>query len=222
MKKDGEIQKDVMEQLKCEPLLNAAEIGVAVKNGVVTLSGTVNSYLKKRIAEQTTAKVAGVKAVAEDIEVKYAQTLIKNDAEIAQAVLMAFKWHSAINHEKIQVKVDNGVVTLTGEVDWKFERDAVVSEVESLLGVRRIVNKITLAPRVTSGDVKQKIFSAFHRSATLDSRKIGVEISGDKVILTGKVRSWTEKDDAEKATWLIPGINSVQNNIEIETPVYAL
>ena len=174
MKTDIEIQKDVLDELKWEPYLSATEIGVAVKNGIVTLSGTVNSYLKKTRAEKAAKRVSGVKAVAEDIEVKYADSLLKNDTEIAETILNALKWHSAINEEKIKVKVENGIVTLDGEVDWEFQRNSAVMQIENLIGVKRIVNNITIKSGIVPKELKQKVNSAFHRSATIDSEKINI------------------------------------------------
>lgn len=221
MKTDIEIQKDVLDELKWEPYLNATEIGVAVKNGIVTLSGTVNSYLKKTRAEKAAKRVSGVKAVAEDIEVKYADSLLKNDTEIAETILSALKWHSAINEEKIKVKVEDGIVTLDGEVDWEFQRNSAVMQIENLIGVKRIVNNITIKSGIVPKELKQKVNSAFHRSATIDAEKINIEVTGSKVILTGKVRSWAEKNDAENAVWSAQGVNKVENNLEIDMEVFA-
>jgi osmotically-inducible protein OsmY len=221
MKTDIEIQKDVLDELKWEPYLNATEIGVAVKNGIVTLSGTVNSYLKKTRAEKAAKRVSGVKAVAEDIEVKYADSLLKNDTEIAETILSALKWHSAINEEKIKVKVEDGVVTLDGEVDWEFQRNSAVMQIENLIGVKRIVNNITIKSGIVPKELKQKVNSAFHRSATIDAEKINIEVTGSKVVLTGKVRSWAEKNDAENAVWAAQGVNKVENNLEIDMEVFA-
>lgn len=221
MKTDIEIQKDVLDELKWVPFLSATEIGVAVKNGVVTLSGTVDSYLKKTGAEDAAKRVLGVKAVAEDIVVKYVEGLAKNDAEIAEAILSALKWHSAINEEKIKIKVEDGIVTLDGEVDWEFQRSSAVMQIESITGVKRIINNITLKQGIIPKELKQKINSAFHRSATLDSDKINVEVIGNKAILTGKVRSWAEKNDAENAVWAAQGVSKVENNLEIDVEVFS-
>lgn len=222
MKPDSEIQHDVMDELKWEPSLHATEIGVAVKEGVVTLSGTVDSYMKKSSAEKAARRVAGVKAVAEDIEVKYVASLVRNDTEIAQAVMNALKWHSAVNEEKIKVKVEDGVVTLDGEVDWDFQRRSAELQIENLLGVRRIINNIVIKTGQPLKDLKQKISAALHRSATIDAEKIRVESSGNKVILRGTVRSLAEKRDAEQAVWAAAGVSSVENHLQIETPVFAL
>lgn len=222
MKTDSEIQKDVMEELKWEPFLRSTEIGVAVKNGVVALSGTVDSYLKKATAERVAKHVAGVKAVAEDIQVKYPSDIMKNDTEIAQAVLNALKWHSAVNEEKIKVTVEDGVVTLDGEVDWEFQRRSAVLQIQNLLGVRRIVNNIEIKTTLPVKELKQKISAAFHRSATIDADKIQMETTGNKVVLRGHVRSWAEKNDAEKAVWAAPGVSKVENLLEIESGILAL
>ncbi len=222
MKTDSEIQKDVMDELNWEPILTATEIGVAVKNGIVTLSGAVDSYAKKVAAEKAAKRVAGVKAVAEDIEVKISGTGKRNDTEIAEAVLNELKWHSSVQEDKIKIKVENGWVTMEGEVDWEFQRSAVNKVVENLVGVSGIINNIKVAPRLKAKDIKQKITAAFHRSATIDSEKINIDTTGNKVILKGKVRSWAEKKDAENAAWLAPGVTSVENKIEIDTEIYAL
>lgn len=222
MKTDSEIQKDVMDELKWEPFLNASEIGVSVKNGAVTLSGTVDTYLKKAMAEKAAKRVAGVKAVAEEIEVKFNDTLFKNDTQIAEAVLNALKWHSAINEEKIKVKVEDGVVTLDGEVDWEYQRSSAVSQIENLIGVKLIINNITVKVGIVPKEIKQKIANAFHRSATVDSEKISVEVIDHKVILKGMVRSWAERNDAEKAAWLAPGVNKIDNRLEIESEILAI
>ena len=219
MKTDAEIQKNVMEELKWEPLLNATEIGVAVKNGIVALSGSVDTYLKKREAERAAKRVAGVKAVAEEIEVKVSSAFKKTDAEIANAVLNALKWHSSVHDEKICVTVEDGWVTLEGEAQWEFQRSSARNAIENLLGVKGITNNIKIISRVILKDIKQNINSAFHRSATIDANRINIKTSAGKVILTGKVSSCTEKQDAENAAWACPGVYHVDNNLEIESAV---
>jgi len=220
MKSDAEIQKDVIEELNWEPFLEATQIGVTVKNGIVTLSGTVDSYLKKSIAENAARRVGGVKAVAEDIEIKYSDSLTKNDSEIAEAIINALKWHSAINENKINVKVENGVVTLNGGVEWEYQRSAAVSQIENLVGVRRIINNIEVKGSQPVKDIKERIREALHRSASIDAEKIDVKTKGDTVTLSGTVRSWTEREDAENAVWSAPGIINVVNNLEIEEEVF--
>jgi len=221
MKTDAQIQKDVMDELKWEPFLNSSEIGVAVKHGVVTLSGIVDTYSKKLGAEKAAKKVAGVKAVAEDIQVGVSPDYRKTDSEIAEAVVYTLKWHTDVPEGNIHIKVEDGVVKLEGEVEWEYQRHNAAKAVENLAGVRSVLNLITVKPRVTSLDIKQKINAAFHRSATVDSSKITADIIGHKVILNGKVRSFTEKDDAEYAAWSAPGVLSVESKLEVEEPEYA-
>lgn len=215
MKTDIEIQKDVMDELKWEPSVTASEIGVAVKNGIVTLSGTVDSYLKKLAAEAAAKRVAGVKAVAEDIEIKLTGTLKRNDTEIAQTVLNALRWNSAVDETKIQAKVEDGWVTLEGEVEWEYQKEQARKLVENLNGVRGITTMLKITPKVALKDVKQKIHGALHRSATVDANRISIEITGNKVILTGRVRSMAEKKDAEDAAWAAPGVTLVENKIDV-------
>lgn len=215
MKKDSEIQKDVMDELKWEPLLKASEIGVAVKDGIVILSGNVDSYYEKLAAERAVKHVAGVKAVAEEIHVVLPTSLQRTDAQIAEAVLNAIKWNVAVPEETIKVKVENGWVTLSGTVNWEYQKDAAKVAIQNLSGLKGVTNLITVKASVLSKDVRQKIVAAFHRSATLDAQRIQVEIRGSSVILTGEVRSWAERDDAEKAAWNAQGVTDVENNLRI-------
>jgi osmotically-inducible protein OsmY len=221
MKNDTQIQKDVMEELRWEPFLSASEIGVAVKNGIVTLSGKVDTYSKKLLAERATKRVGGVKAVAEDIQVGISPAFRKTDTEIAEAVLNALKWHTAVQEEKIKIKVEDGNVKLEGEVEWEYQRSNAKMAIENLAGVRSVINLITVKPKVTPADIQQKISSAFHRSATVDATKITAEVNGGRIVLRGKVRSIAEKEDAETAAWSAPGISSVDSRLEIEIPEYA-
>lgn len=221
MKSDDQIQKDVMEELSWTPFLHESEIGVAVKNGIVTLSGRVDSYSKKISAENAAKKVAGVKAIAEDIHIGVSPAYAKTDTEIAEAVLSALKWNSAVQENKISIKVENGIVKLEGEVDWEYQRVNAVSAVQKLDGVLSVLNLISLKPRITPVDVSAKIKKALERSADIDADKIHVEVAGNKVTLTGKVRSLAEKTDAAWAVWSAPGIAKVDNRLKVAEFEYA-
>lgn len=219
MKSDSEIQADVMEELKWEPILNTAEIGVAVNNGIVTLSGAVESYAKKLAAESAAKRVSGVKAVAIDIEVMLQKAGKRSDTEIAQAAVNALKWNTQLSTEKIKVKVEDGWITLEGTLEWEFQKTMARNALENLFGVKGIINKITISPKIKSNEIKQKIKAALIRSATIDSEKIFIETIGDKVILTGTVRSYAEKQDAEDAACAAPGVAKIDDQLEIESEV---
>lgn len=221
MKTDIQLQKDVMEELRWQPYLDASEIGVAVKDGIVTLSGRVDTLSKKITAENAAKKIAGVKAVVEEIEVGVSPGYRKSDTEIAEAVLNALKWHTAVQEEKIKIKVEDGVVRLEGEVEWEYQRNNAKLAIENLAGVRTVLNLIRLKPRITGEDIQKKIRAAFQRSALIDSGKIVTEVTGSSVSLYGKVRSLAEKEDAEIAAWNAPGVVSVESHLEIDVPEYA-
>jgi len=218
MKTDIQIQKDVMDELKWQPFLNSSEIGVAVKNGIVTLSGIVDSYSKKLNAEKAAKKVAGVKAIAEDIQIGVSPAYRKTDAEIAEAVYNALKWHSAVPEEKVRIKVEDGVVTLEGELEWEYQRVNARTAIQNLAGVRSVTNLITIKPKLNPFELEQKITDAFRRNATIDANKVTVNTIGNKVILSGKVRSFAESEDAEDVAWAAPGVYHVENKLAIEVP----
>ena len=213
--KDARIREDVIDQLAWESDIDDRQIGVAVENGVVTLSGIVDSYTTKMAAEKATKKVRGVKAVALDIEVKYGDAFKKTDKEIAKAAVNALEWNMSVPKDKVMVKVEDGWVYLSGEVQWSYQRDAAKRAVENLLGVKYVSNNISIKQKVEVTDIKNKIDKAFKRIAELDAKKIAVEIDGHTVTLKGTVRSLAEKDEARRTAYATPGVYNVINKLEV-------
>jgi osmotically-inducible protein OsmY len=216
MTNSTKLQHDVQEELEWEPSLDASHIGVAaVQPGVVTLTGTVATYGEKVSAERAAKRVSGVRAVANDIEVRLIGSLKRTDTDIAQAVLRALEWDIAVPDEKIKVRVDNGWVTLDGEVALQFQRAAAENAVRRLSGVRGVSNQIGLQirPAVQPAEVKGRIEAAFRRSADIDARGIEVDAKNSMITLRGKVRTWAERDEAERAAWAAPGVLAVKDEL---------
>jgi osmotically-inducible protein OsmY len=224
MKSDNEIRNNVMEEIQWDPQLTkiAPQIGVIVKEEVVTLSGQVENYGQKIAAEQAAKRVKDVKVVAMDVEVKASGLSgTVSDSEIAEAVRNALTWHSAVNEDTVNIKVEDGWIYLEGEVNWEYERKAAEKAVENIRGVKGVINSVKIkAAAIEPSEVKKKIKAAFHRHAAVDSSNIFVDTTGNSVKLTGSVRSWTERKDAEDVAWSMPGVTDVENKLEIEQDAY--
>ncbi len=217
MKSNEELQKDVQDAIKWEPLLNAAEIGVTAKDGVITLTGVVNSFAKKSEAEMAAKNIAGVKAVVEKIELKFGTDWTKkDDNEIATEVLNAIKWNWEVPNNKIKVKVEKGWITLEGELNWNFQKDAAKDAVKNLLGVTGVSNNITIKSESHDAVEKKAVEDALARNWSINDRNIHVKADGTKVTLTGTVTSWYQKDEAGRIAWNAPGVWTVDNELEVE------
>ena len=212
---DEQIQQEVLAELKYEPRVTPNEVGVVVKNGVVALTGWVDSYTKRWAAEEAAHRVRGVKAVANDIEVRLPGSSERTDADIAAAAIRALHVDAVLPVDKIDVTVSKGWVTLKGEVEWQYQKEDAERVVRRLTGVKGVVNSITVKPRLTPSELKEKIEKALVRSAETDAERIQVEVQGSKVILRGIVRAWAEKQEAERAAWAAPGVTAVENRIQI-------
>lgn len=212
---DLELRQFVVDELEFEPSLDAANIGVAADSGVVTLTGYVTDYSQKLAAERAAWRVKGVKAIAQEIEVRLPGHVRNSDDEIAERALNILAW-SAVPAKDLRVKVANGWITLTGQVDWNYQRDAAEREVRKLSGVVGVINDIELKPSARMVDVKQKIEDALQRHAEVEARKIKVEIRGaGSVCLEGEVDSWDERKAVERAVWSAPGVRSIDDRLRI-------
>jgi osmotically-inducible protein OsmY len=214
MKTDSELRRDVERELEMEPSVDERRIGVAVLDGIVTLSGEVHSYAEKWQAERTVERVAGVRGVVNQLAVKPATE--RSDIDIARSAADVLKWNVLVPSERIKVRVENGWLTLEGDVEWEYQRRAAERAVRNLPGVKGISNLIVVKPRVQPSDVRRKIEEAFEREAAIDAQHIDVQVNGSEVTLSGRVRSWAERHAAEKAAWSVPGVTAVHNYLNVE------
>jgi osmotically-inducible protein OsmY len=215
MKTDKQLQQDVLDDLRWDPSVEASKIGVAASSGVVTLTGSVPTYFQKQNAERISKRVAGVRAVANDIEVHLPTSTEKTDADVATAALHALKWDAAVPDEKIKLTVSKGWVTLEGAVDWNYQRESAEKAIEKLVGVKGVSNRIAVSPHIKAKEVLSEIKAALHRYADVEARSIEVESADSTVTLKGQVRSWAERKEVESAAWMAPGVTQVKNEIVV-------
>ena len=215
MKTDAELQRAVQEELSFEPSIVGTDIGVTVKNAVVTLFGTVPNLTSKWAAERAAEKVTGIRALAKDLMVRLPGESSRSDADIGEAALHSLRWDVDVPDQRITVEVENGLVTLKGEVDWYFQRAAAEANVRKLTGVVGVSNLITIKPSVTAKAIRAKIESALQRRAVKDARKISVEVDGGEVTLRGDVHCWAERENAELAAWAAEGVWQVNDEIRV-------
>ncbi len=217
MRMDLDIQRDVQEQLSWEPGLPKKRITATVKDGIVTLSGIVETYTQKLIAQKAAKKVRGVRIIIEDLHIELNPAHIHKDSAIASAVRQALKWNNLIPDKKISAHVENGMVKLEGEVEWDYQRVAAVLAVQHLEGIKAVFNAINLKHRTGGEEIRKKIIYALQRMASIEMDNIEVDEIGGKVTLKGVVRSFSEKEEAEKTAWQHPGVTFVDNRLEVQS-----
>jgi osmotically-inducible protein OsmY len=209
MKTDSQLQNDVIAELKWQPSVHASQIGVSVKDGVVTLSGEVSSYVEKIDAERAAQRVTGVKALAVGMEVKLSAFGKRDDADIARSADNVLEWMTSASDSAIKVMVEKGWVTLSGDVDWQYQKLAAAQSIRHLMGVTGVSNQISIKPKISMSMVKTEIEAALARRAKVDAAKISVEVQGNSVTLSGAVNSWSERDSATSSAWGTPGVHNV-------------
>lgn len=216
MNSDSPLKKSVLDELAWEPTVDAAHIGVAAKDGIVTLTGHVTNYTEKLAAERVAKRVKGVRAIVEELEVKLPSVDGRSDEDIAASALSLLRWHAGLPADRFQLKVEKGDVTLSGEVSWQYQRSMAEEDVRKIRGVRSVINTIIVKPSVQPFEVKRKIDDALQRNAELEASHISVSADGSKVTLSGHVHTWHERDLAEQAAWSAPGVTVVTDHLRIE------
>ena len=217
MKTDSELKRNVLAELKWDASIKETEVGVLVTDGIVTLTGDLNTYVEKWAAEKAAKRVLGVKGVVEDIKIKLLDSDKRNDVDIAKAALNKLDWNPSIPKDVILVKVENGWVTLSGSVKWNYQKKSAKKTVQNLRGVRGVTNLISIKSPVESSQVKESIKKTFERNAVLDVETINIKTEGHKVTLEGTVKSWDEKKQAAEAAWSSPGVWDVVDNLKIKS-----
>ncbi|MCH4559148.1 BON domain-containing protein [Mesorhizobium jarvisii] len=212
---DIALRQNILDELEFEPSIDAAHIGVAVEDGIVTLTGHVSSYWEKITAENVVKRIKGVKAIAEEIEVRLIGQKGTADDEIAKHAVDAVTWNVAVPRDKVQVKVQDGWITLTGKLEWQYQKNAAAEAVRGLAGVVGVANQIEIVPRASVSDIKKRIEDALKRNAATEAQAIRVNVLNGKVTLEGKVRAWSERQAAERAAWSSPGVRTVEDRISI-------
>ena len=214
-KSDTQLQRDVMDELRWDPSVGRVEVGVAVKDGVVTLSGQVDSFAKKYSIERAAERVSGVRAIAEDLEVQLPTSSRRSDTDVAHAVANALQWDIEVPDDRIKARIDNGWVWLDGEVEWQFQKLASERAVRYLTGVKGVTNNIQIRKQASVPDVKLRIETALKRAAEVDADKIEIETHDGRITLRGKVRSWAAREEAERAAWSAPGVTAVDDELAV-------
>lgn len=212
---DSSLRQNILDELEFEPSIDANDIGVAVEDGIVTLSGHVPNYSQKQAAERVVARVKGVRGIAEEIEVRYPGGSGVADDEIAKRVLNTLKWGTLVPDERVQVTVQKGWVTLTGKLDWNYQKVGAANAIRDLKGVTGVTNKIELKPQVTSVDVRKRIQEALKRSAEVEAQDIRIDVAADKVTLKGHVKTWNERWLVEDTAWATPGVTHVSDQLTV-------
>ncbi len=212
---DSSLRQSILDELEFEPSIDANDIGVAVEDGIVTLSGHVPNFSQKQAVERVVARVKGVRGIAEEIEVRYPGGSGIADDEIARRVLDTLKWSTQVPDGKVQVTVQKGWVTLSGKLDWNYQKVGAANAIGDLNGVTGVTNKITIRPQVTSLDVRKRIEEALKRSAEVEARDITIDVAADKVTLKGRVKTWNERWLVEDTAWATPGVTHVSDELGV-------